>query len=88
MGKKNPPEARMYFEIEGEGDNREPVLSVDIKRKGKWLRIAKRYSGQNWISLEPGYTARGTEPGTDYSTIEIIHVSQRKAPIGGIGVDR
>jgi|SRR5215813_4295312 len=63
MGKKNPLEARMYCEIEGEGDNREPVLSVDIKRKGKWLRIAKRYSGQNWINLEPGYTVRGSEPG-------------------------
>jgi hypothetical protein len=62
MGKKNPP-ARMRFEIEGEGDGREPVLSVDIKRRGQWVRIAKRYSGQHWISLEPGYTVRGSEPG-------------------------
>jgi len=45
MGKR--PEARMQLEIEGEGDGREPVLTVDVKRKGQWLRIAKRYSGQN-----------------------------------------
>jgi hypothetical protein len=62
MRKKNPPEARMQAEIEGEGNGKTVVLAVDVKRKGKWVRIAKRYSGQNWISLEPGYTVRGSEP--------------------------
>jgi hypothetical protein len=45
----------------------EPVLYVEVGGK----RIAKRYSGQNWISLEPGYTVRGSEPGTDYNKLEI-----------------
>jgi hypothetical protein len=80
MGKKNPSEARMYFEIEGEGDNREPVLSVDIKRKGKWLRIAKRYSGQNWINLEPGYTVRGSEPGGAPNAIYIEYTPANTRP--------
>jgi hypothetical protein len=70
----------MQFEIEGEDDGREPVLSVDIKRKGKWLRIAKRCSGQNWISLEPGFTVRGSEPGTDYDHIEVEYTSANARP--------
>jgi len=80
MGKKKSSEARMQFEIEGEGDSREPVLSVDIKRKGRWVRIAKRYSGQNWVSLEPGYTVRGSEPGTDYDAIEIEYTPANAMP--------
>jgi RNA polymerase subunit RPABC4/transcription elongation factor Spt4 len=34
-------------------------------------RIAKRYSGGNWIVLEPGYKVFGSEPGTDYNSITI-----------------
>jgi hypothetical protein len=77
---KKQPAARMLVEIEGEGDSREPVLSVDIKRRGQWVRIAKRYSGQNWISLEPGYTVRGSGPGTDYDAIEIEYTPANAMP--------
>jgi hypothetical protein len=77
MGKKNPPAARMYLEIEGEGDGETLVLTVDVKREGQWVRIAKRYSGQSWISLEPGFTVHGTEPGTDYNTIVIEYAPAR-----------
>jgi hypothetical protein len=47
------------------------VLYVQIKVEGKWHPIAKRYSGEHWINLEPGYSVSGTEPGTDYNTIVI-----------------
>jgi hypothetical protein len=57
------PPAKLEFVEEG-GDL---VLYVEIDGK----RIAKRYSGQNWIALEPGYTVRGSEPGGDYNKIEI-----------------
>ncbi len=63
--------ARMQFEIEGEGNGETVVLTVDVKRKGQWVRIAKRYSGQHWISLEPGYTVRGSEPGADPGALDI-----------------
>jgi hypothetical protein len=39
------------------------------------VRIAKRYSGKNWIALEPGYTVRGSEPGGDYGIIEVEYTS-------------
>jgi hypothetical protein len=80
MGKKNPPEVRMQYELEGEGDGETVVLSVDINRKGKWVRVAKRYPGQNWINLEPGYTVRGSEPGTDYGGIEIEYTPANAMP--------
>jgi hypothetical protein len=70
----------MQLEIEGEGDGREPVLTVDVKRKGKWLRIAKRYSGQNWISLEPGYAVRGGEPGGAPNAIYIEYTPANTRP--------
>jgi hypothetical protein len=44
------------------------------------VRIAKRYSGQNWVSLEPGYTVRGSEPGTDYDAIEIEYTPANAMP--------
>jgi hypothetical protein len=78
MGKR--PEARMQLEIEGEGDGREPVLTVDVKRKGQWVRIAKRYSGQNWISLEPGYAVRGSEPGGAPNAIYIEYTPANTRP--------
>ena len=34
-------------------------------------RIAKRYSGGTWIPLEPGYTVRGSEPGSDYNKLTV-----------------
>jgi len=61
----DPPEALMRFVEE----NGEVVCYVDVDGKP----IAKRYSGQGWISLEPGYTVHGSEPGTDYNTVEIQH---------------
>jgi hypothetical protein len=56
-------EAKFVF-IEEDG---EPVLHVELNGK----RIAKRYPGESWISLEPGYTVRGSEPGANYNIIEI-----------------
>jgi hypothetical protein len=44
-----------------------PVLYCMVDGK----RIAKRYSKQHWISLEPGYTVRGSEPGTDRKTLTV-----------------
>jgi len=34
-------------------------------------RIAKRYSGGNWIILEPGYRVFGSEPGANYNKLTI-----------------
>lgn len=58
-----PPPAQLVFTTEGDS----PVLYVETRGK----RIAKRYSGQNWISLEPGYTVRGSEPGGDPNSVTI-----------------
>jgi hypothetical protein len=58
-----PPEALLRF-VEENGVG---VLYVEFDGK----RIAKRYSGQGWISLEPGYTVYGSEPGADYDTVEV-----------------
>jgi hypothetical protein len=38
----------------------EPVMYLELNGK----RIAKRYPGQSWITLEPGYRVAGGEPGT------------------------
>ena len=77
-------EARMRYVIEDKqknfrkpkrgmklGDGEDLVLIVEVKAGLKWKPIAKRYSQQNWISLEPGYKVCGSEPGTDYNTIDI-----------------
>jgi hypothetical protein len=48
-------------------ENGELVLYVEKD----FRRIAKRYSGGNWIILEPGYKVSGSEPGTDYSKLVI-----------------
>jgi hypothetical protein len=64
--KKNaPPEAQLMFVLE----DGEPVLYCEVKGK----RIAKRYSQQHWISLEPGYSVSGTEPGGDPKSIYIAY---------------
>jgi len=49
------------------------VLYCEIKqrRRDPYKRIARRYPRENWVSLEPGYTVRGSTPGTDYKHIEI-----------------
>jgi hypothetical protein len=57
------PEAHLKY-VEEDGD-----LILVVEFHGR--RIAKRYSGKNWISLEPGYTVRGSEPGSDYHTLEV-----------------
>jgi hypothetical protein len=62
-----PPPAQIVCTIEDDV----PVLYVETQGK----RIAKRYSRRNWISLERGYTVRGSEPGADYNKIEIEYRS-------------
>jgi hypothetical protein len=53
-----------------------PVLYCVVDGK----RIAKRYSGQQWISLEPGYTVRGSEPGGDYSRVSVEYNPDHAQP--------
>ena len=57
-------------------ENDDLVLYVELAGK----RIAKRYSGENWISLEPGYTVRGSEPGADSSTLDIEYDPAKALP--------
>jgi hypothetical protein len=65
MKKKRAPEAQLrVVEENGVG-----VLYVEFDGK----RVAKRYSGQGWISLEPGYTVHGSEPGTEYDTVSVSY---------------
>jgi hypothetical protein len=45
--------------------------------------VAKRYSGENWLILEPGWRVRGGEPG-DYDTIEIGYHPRFEIEIGTI----
>jgi hypothetical protein len=71
-----PLTARLNFVPEG--DNL--VLYCEIKRGGRFVPIAKRYSKKNWISLEPGYVVRGSEPGSDYNTVEIEYASTNAQP--------
>jgi hypothetical protein len=65
--KRYPRRGRLEF-VEEDGDL---VLYCSVEGK----RIAKRYSGKNWISLEPGYTVRGSEPGGDYNIVEVEYKS-------------
>jgi len=58
-----PKEAQLVF-VEEDGV---PILYVEVDGK----RIARREPGRGWTSLEPGYTVRGSEPGSDYNTIEV-----------------
>jgi hypothetical protein len=61
------------------GDD-DPVLYVELKLDGeRFTPIAKRYPGQNWISLEPGWTVIGSEPGAKYGGIEIYYDGGRAA---------
>jgi hypothetical protein len=45
--------------------------------------IAKRYSGENWLSLEPGWTVRGGEP-VNYDTIEIEYSPRFEIELGKV----
>jgi hypothetical protein len=65
--KKKYPESKLEF-VEEDGD-----MVLYCFTDGK--RIAKRYSGKNWISLEPGYAVRGSEPGGDYNILEVEYKS-------------
>ena len=47
-------------------ENGEPVVYVEFAGK----RIAKRFAGQGWIMLEPGYRVYGGEPG-GYDSISV-----------------
>jgi hypothetical protein len=50
------------------------VLYCEIKQGRRFVPIAKRYSGKNWINLEPGFVVRGSEPGASNDTIEIQYI--------------
>jgi hypothetical protein len=84
MGKRKSSELMARICLQPDGlDPENPtdlILYVEIKQEGRWVRIAKRYSGESWISLEPGYTVRGSEPGTDYDCIEIEYQSANAMP--------
>jgi hypothetical protein len=62
--------ARLRFYIDAE-EEAEAMLYCEVKEGKRYRPIAKRASGKGWISLEPGWTVTGGEPGTDYSTINI-----------------
>jgi hypothetical protein len=34
-------------------------------------RIARRYVGERWVSLEPGFTVRGSEPGNYHEKLTV-----------------
>jgi hypothetical protein len=72
MKHKKQLEATLSF-VEEDDDL---VLYCEVDGK----RIAKRYSGKPWFSLEPGYTVRGSEPGSDYNSIEIEYSSNGTQP--------
>jgi hypothetical protein len=55
----------------------EPTLYL-ADEDGK--RIAKRYSGQRWIALEPGYAVYGSEPGSDYGSITVEYTDTNARP--------
>jgi hypothetical protein len=56
-------EAQLQF-VEENGD-----LVLYLEKD--FRRIAKRYSGGNWIILEPGYRVSGSEPGADYNKLVV-----------------
>jgi hypothetical protein len=69
------PTARLRFVAE----KGEVVLYCEVKMGKRFVPIAKRYSQQNWIGLEPGYTVRGSEPGTSSNTISITYSATNAA---------
>jgi hypothetical protein len=60
--------ADINFDVDAQGD----FVYVEVKGK----RIAKRYRGQHWISLDPAYRVEGEEPG-NYKPLTIIHYRGR-----------
>jgi hypothetical protein len=64
MGKKQlATTARTQFEIEGEGDGETVVLTVDVKRKGQWVRIAKQLQRPEPAQPGTGLHRARSEPG-------------------------
>jgi len=49
-------------------ENGEPVLYCEFDGR----RIARRLPGENWVSLERGCKVRGSEPGGNYKTLEVV----------------
>ena len=71
-------DARLNYTTEYGDDDL--VLYVELKLDGeRFTPIAKRYPGQSWISLEPGWTVIGSEPGAKYGGIEIYYDGGRAA---------
>jgi hypothetical protein len=62
---QNPPED-VVLALREEDDDLVLFCEVDGKP------IAKRYSGESWLILEPGWTVLGGGPG-NYGTIELIY---------------
>jgi hypothetical protein len=63
-------------DLEAVIENGEQVLYVVADGK----RIAKRYSGQGWVNIEPGYVVHGGEPGNYGTGIEVEYVSANAKP--------
>jgi hypothetical protein len=56
-------------------DSGEPMLFCEVKFGKRYVPIARRPAGQRWISLEPGWTVCGGEPGNyDRMSIEFAPV--------------
>jgi hypothetical protein len=60
-------------------ENEDLVLFCEVNGKP----IAKRHSGENWLSREPGWTVRGGEPG-DYDTIEFEYSPRFEIEFGKV----
>ena len=65
--------ARMQLTKEKVNGEDKPVLYVEVNLGKEFMPIAKRYPGQNWINLEPGWKVTGSEPGDDPNVIRIYH---------------
>jgi len=62
MARQLSSECKMHFVNEGD----KVIAYVEIGGK----RIARRGPSERWVSIEPGYTVRGCEPG-NYEQLEI-----------------
>jgi hypothetical protein len=57
-------------------ENGEGVLYVEFEGR----RIARRRGGERWVSIEPGYTVRGGEPGSESDVLEVEYDSTSAKP--------
>jgi len=81
MGKKQlATTARMQFEIEGEGDGETVVLTVDVKRKGQWVRIAKQLQRPELAQPGTGLHRARSEPGADSDALDIKYEPANTRP--------